>query len=119
MRGRRRKPSPPSMEANLAGGRLKSMRRNRRPIRHAAAEEENALGAVAGAATTTRATLANPENLAGSYGFTATNRLHKIRSAQSASPPLPNLTIGDWYARTRSLKFYQTPERTHAPTKTA
>src|SRR5579863_9844544 len=29
------------------------------------------------------------------------------------------MTIGDWNARKRTIKLHQTPERTHAPAKTA
>src|SRR5258708_2794746 len=109
---------------------LQKQMQHNRPIRRAAAEAvENASVAVAAGAvvTTIRGTHASPGNPAGNRtqprgraGTRSEAGLALRQTDQSAKrqPLLPKLTMGDWYARTRTIKLHQTPERTHAPAKT-
>src|ERR1700719_3420316 len=109
----------------------------RRAEAAAAAESVLAVAVVAAVETTIRATPGNLASRAGNYiisvdccsDYTFGSSACTVISRRCLLQTLPkrkaparscqNLTIGDSNARTRTIQLYQTPERTHAPAKTA
>src|SRR5580700_11897633 len=108
------------------------------PVAAEAVGNDSVAEAEAAAATIIRGTRVSPGNPAGrarpsrmSYRSSEGQRLQFVgdgspaivrfaRLIERKTPAaLSKFMIGDCYARTRSIKLYQTPERTHATAKTA